>query len=201
MAEELKAFIEKIQEEGVRAAEDKAKEIGRRAAADAAGIVNKAKKDAEKMIAETREKIARMEASGHASLKQAGRDLILTLRKEINSMLERLVASHVHKALSAEELSAMINTVLKDCHKDEKREIVITLRKEDLEKLEKGFIGELRAELKKGITLKSSDDIHGGFMISYDAGRSYYDFTDRALAQYLYNSLKPGLAGILEDAE
>lgn len=201
MAEELKALIEKIQEEGVRAAESKAADIERRASATAAEIVAKARKEADRIISDAKDKAARMEESGHATLRQAGRDLILTLRKEINATLERIVASHVHKALSPDELADMITAALKECHRDEKHEIVIMLRKEDLERLEKGFMNELRAELKKGMTLKAADDIRGGFMISYDSGRSYYDFTDKSLAHYLATALKPGLADILDDAK
>jgi vacuolar-type H+-ATPase subunit E/Vma4 len=200
MAEELKGLIEKIQEEGVRSAEAKASEIIRRATAEAAGITAKAKKDADKAVADAKTQITRLEDSSRATLKQAGRDFMLTLRKEILSMLDKLVASHVHKALTAEELIAVIMAVLKGCRKDDAHEIIISMKREDLEKLEKAFLNELRSEIKKGITLKPSDDVHGGFMISYDSGKSYYDFTDKALAKYLSTSLKPALAGILDNA-
>jgi hypothetical protein len=40
----------------------------------------------------------------------------------------------------------------------------------------------------------------GGFTISFDSGRSCYDFTDRALAAYIGTYLKPKLNQILQEA-
>ena len=84
MAEELKNLIEKIHQEGVKAAEDKASDIENEAKRQAKAIVERAEKEAKDVIAEAKGKIAEMEGSGKVSLKQAGRDLLLSLRKEIN---------------------------------------------------------------------------------------------------------------------
>jgi len=197
MAEELKDLIEKIQTEGVKAAEDRAKEITDEAGRKAGAIVKDAAREAERLTGEARDRIAKMEESSRASLKQAGRDLILSLREEINAMLDKIVASHVHKALDHGELAGVIQTLVKERAGEAATGIEISLRKEDLEKLEKGFLNQLRDEVKKGVTLKASDDIHGGLTISYDDGKSYYDFTDKALAKYIALYLKPKLAEIL----
>jgi len=200
MAEELKDLIEKIREEGVLAAEEKARQIEAAARQEAQVIVEKARRDAEKALAEAKERISRMEDGQKASLKQAGRDLILSLKKEIGAMLDKIVLSHVHKALSTEELARMIPALIKEHPKLGKEEIVISLKKEDLEKLEKGFLSELREEIKKGVILKASEEIQAGFMISYDSGKSYYDFTDKALGRYISSFLKPKLGEILNGA-
>ena len=82
---------------------------------------------------------------------------------------------------------------------EEKAGAVISLKKEDLEKLEKGFLQELKEKVKSGITLKSTADISGGFTISFDSGKSHLDFTDHALAEYLSSLLKPKLAELLKE--
>jgi vacuolar-type H+-ATPase subunit E/Vma4 len=197
MTEELKGQIEKIQQEGIQAAEEKAKAIEDQARRAADRAVEEAGKEAEKIIADAKGKALLMEEGGKAALKQAGRDFLISLRKEIAAMLDRVVTAHVHKALTAEELAVLITDLVKDSRLDAKKGIIISLRKEDLEKLEKGLFNELRGEIKKGVTLKASDEIEGGFLISYDSGRSYYDFTDKALAHYISLQLKPKLAGIL----
>jgi vacuolar-type H+-ATPase subunit E/Vma4 len=197
MTEELKGLIEKIQQEGIQAAEEKAKAIEDQARRAADRAVEEAGKEAEKIIADAKGKALLMEEGGKAALKQAGRDFLISLRKEIAAMLDRVVTAHVHKALTAEELAVLITDLVKDSRLDAKKGIIISLRKEDLEKLEKGLFNELRGEIKKGVTLKASDEIEGGFLISYDSGRSYYDFTDKALAHYISLQLKPKLAGIL----
>ncbi|NQU73603.1 MAG: hypothetical protein HQ547_02710 [Candidatus Omnitrophica bacterium] len=197
MSEELKGLIEKIQQEGVKAGEDRARDIEQQAKGQAKDIVEKAKREAEKLIAEAKDKAVKTEESTKTSLKQAGRDLLLGLRKEINSMLDRLISSRVREALNPGALAKIITLLVKE-HK-EKGDIIISLKKEDIENLEKGFLGELNEETKKGITLKPSEDIHGGFIISYDGGKSHYDFTDKALAEYIGQYLKPKLDEVLKD--
>jgi len=201
MAEELKGLIEKIQEEGIKAAEEKAREIEESARDKAAGTIEKAKLKAEALIEEAKENVLRMEGSARADLKQAGRDLMISLKKEISAMLDKIIVSHVHRALTAEELAKIIVALVEGrVDKGAEGHIVISLKKEDLEHLERGFLSELKNEIKKGVTLKSSDEIDGGFLISYDSGKSYYDFTDKALARYISVSLRPKLAEILGEA-
>jgi V/A-type H+-transporting ATPase subunit E len=201
MAEELKDLIAKIQQEGVDVARQKADEIESKAKAHAASIVENATKDAEKLIAQAKQEIARMESSARESLRQAGRDLLISLRKQISSMLDKIVTSHVHKALSIEEIAKIISALVKESHaKADGSEIVITMKKDDLEKMTKGMLADLRDEIKKGITLKSSDEIHGGFVISYDSGKSYYDFTDAAIAKYITAHINAKLSDIFNGA-
>ena len=200
MAEELKELIEKIQLEGVKAAEDKALVIEAEARARADKAVEKGAKEAERMISEAKAEIRRLEEGAKNSVKQASRDTMLSLRKEIYSMLERIVGSHVHKALSAEELAKILTAMIKGHGGEDKQNIIVSLKKDDLEKVEKAVFAELGQEAKKGIRLKVVTDIHGGFLISYDSGRSYFDFSDKALAEYLSLHLKARLGDIVKEA-
>ncbi|MFH1622747.1 MAG: V-type ATP synthase subunit E family protein [Candidatus Omnitrophota bacterium] len=200
MAEEIKNLIEKIQQEGIQAAEDKARQIEEQAKQKVNHILEKAKREAEKITQDAKANAAKMEESAKASLKQAARDLLITLRKEINSMLDKLIVSQVGQALDAHELSKIITLLIKECKDKAKEEIMILLKKEDLQKIEKGLLSELKEETKKGIVLKPSEDITGGFIISFDSGKSHYDFTDKALAEYISLYLKPKLGKILDGA-
>ena len=112
MAEELKELIEKIQEEGVKAAENKAKDIGDRAKSQAGSIIDEARKEAADIIAATKDRVDKMEVSHKASLKQAARNLKINLRKEINSMLNSIVRMRVREALGSKELSKILNTLM-----------------------------------------------------------------------------------------
>lgn len=198
MAEDLKGLIEKINQEGVKAAEEKAQEIEAEAKRQAEGIIEKAKKEAEKIIAEAKDEAARMEKSGKASLAQAGRNLILSLRKEITSMLDGLVASRLREELSPSAIVKIINSLIKNYKGAAEGNVIVSLNKEDLQSLEKDFLADLKREVKKGITLKRADDIQAGFIISYDSGKSHFDFTDKGLAEYISLYLKPQLAELLK---
>ncbi len=200
MTEDIKNLIEKIQEEGVKAAEDKAKQIENEARLYANQIIEKAKKEAEKIISDAKDKVAKMEESGKVSLKQSGRDLLISIRKEIDSMLNKIIKSSIQQSLSPEELSKIIATLIKDYKGKEKENIIVSLKKEDIEKLDKAFLGKLQEEIKKEIVLRPSDDIIGGLIISYDGGKSHFDFTDKTLAEYIGSYIKPKIGEILKEA-
>ena len=200
MAEELKELLEKIQREGVDAADERSRQIESQARRHAEEIVEKAKKEADRILSDARSSAARAEEGGRQSLKQAARDTLISLRKEISAMLDRIIVSHVHKSLGTEELSAMLLSLVKESGCGNKEKTVISMKKDDLEKIEKSFLDELSVEVKKGIILKAAPDIKSGFTISYDSGKSYYDFTDQALAEFIASYLKPHLGKILEAA-
>ncbi len=198
MAEEIKELIEKIRSEGVKAGLDKAKTIEEDARKRARKIVTDAEAEAERILSEARESISRSEESSRASLNQAARDVIIGLKKEIVAELNKIILSHVKKALTVEETGKLITSLLKECKTGLKSDVIISLNKEDVQKLAGILTSELSEELKKGFVLKPSEDIRGGLTISYDRGKSYYDFTDKALAEYIGSYIKPQLLEILK---
>jgi V/A-type H+-transporting ATPase subunit E len=200
MAEELKELLEKIQREGIDAAEERARAIEAEARHRADEIIRSAGERAAGIVSEAQARIAKEESSGRQSLKQAARDTLISLHQEIVSMLDKIVTTHVHKALSADELTKIILVLVKDVGCAGKEKTIVSLKKEDLEKIEKALFGELGAEAKRSIVLKHAAGIKGGFTISYDSGKSYYDFSDKALAEYITAYLKPELAKRLEEA-
>ncbi len=200
MAEELKELLEKIRREGIDAAEERAREIEAQARRRSEEIIRGAEKRSSDIISEAEARIAKAEESGRQSLKQAARDTLISLHQEIAAMLDKIIATHINKALGTEELTKILIAIIKDAGSSAKDKTVISLKKEDLDKVEKALFAELGAEAKKAVTLKHAAGIKGGFTISYDSGRSYYDFTDKALAEYMAAYLRPELAKRLEEA-
>jgi V/A-type H+-transporting ATPase subunit E len=197
MPEELKDLIEKIKRDGVQAAETKAGQIESEARAKAQEMLIRAKKDSERIVSDARDEAVKLRDSGQAALRQAGRDMLITLKKEMVALLDTVAARGIGAALKGDDLVRILKDLIKDQTDSDKKDIVITVGKEDLDRLEKALLADLSKEMKKGITLKASDDVEGGFLISYDHGKSYYDFTEAALAGYIASSLKPRLADIL----
>ena len=87
MAEDIQGLIEKINQEGVKSAEDNARRIKEQALLEAEGIVAKAKAQAQGLLSEAKDAISKLEEKEKTLLSQAGRDMLLVLRKEINDML------------------------------------------------------------------------------------------------------------------
>lgn len=185
MAEDLKKLIEKIQKEGVEAAKIKALEIEAEANAHAKVTIQKAKEEANRLLDEAKDEISRQKEAALSLLQQAARDTVISLRQELLKKFSSIIKQETHQALKSKDLAEILFKLIKECCKDPGSNIEITLSKEDADKLTQVFISGFKEELKKGITLKTSDEISGGFLISYDCGKSQFDFTDSALAEYL----------------
>lgn len=199
MADQIKELLDKIQAEGVQAAQDKAREIEKEARAKADWIVQKADAQAKKILEDAKEASDRMQASGQAALQQAARDVILFLKKEIFAMLERLIAAQVSAALTPEALSAIISSLVRAYADKSDSAVIVYLNEQDKKTLEGHFLKELQDQSRKGVELRSQDGISAGFVISFDNGKSQFDFTDREMAVYLASLLKPSIAHLLDD--
>lgn len=200
MAEELRGLIEKIQTEGIQAAEKKAAEIIEEARTKAAAAEEQAKESAARLTADANDGIKRHEAAVRASLEQAARDTVLTLKKNITALLDAIIRTHVQKTMTGDEMARMITGLVKGTAAGKRDDIVISLAADDEKALRKTLLAELGEAAARGIALKGSPDIRGGFLISFDKGSSSYDVTDRALAEYLATVVKPELAELLRKA-
>jgi len=198
MTEEIKDLIAKIQAEGVQAAQAKADEVKAQANILAQKIISDDKLQAKKILEQAEFEAKRTEDATEATLKQAGRDLLISLRKEINFMLDKIIKTDIRHALGTEELVKIITNLIKDTKLSSSSEIEISLNSHDKEKLEKGFLKQLIQETAKKIVLKSNEGIEAGFVISFDSGKSVFDFSSQALAEYISTTLHPELAKLLK---
>jgi vacuolar-type H+-ATPase subunit E/Vma4 len=150
------------------------------------------------MISAADERIRLEDERERALLAQAGRDLLLSLRQEINAMLGRIVRSDIREALTPEALHKLIMEIIRNYSTKEQNEIIISLNEKDMDLLERHYLLQLRQEATGGITLHPGEEVQGGFTISFDGGKSCYDFTDKTLAGYIMTYLKPKLRKVLE---
>jgi V/A-type H+-transporting ATPase subunit E len=200
MAQEIKDLIAKIQSEGVTIAQERAREIEDKAKEQAQKIIAAARLEAQRIISDARKEQEEIKLSTESACSQAGRDFLITLRSRINGLLDRLVQENIRQILTAEELSGVILSLVKTAAA-KTGQIVITLNENDRALLEKAFLHKLIEEVKSGIVLKSSDEISAGFRISFDAGKSHFDFTDVSLAEYISSKIRPELSRIFKNVE
>ena len=200
MAERLKELLEKINKEGVQAGEEKKREIESKAEGDAKRIIEKAKKEAKKIIEDAELKAKKTAQATEASLRQGARDLILSLKDEIRKILDNIIVAETQEAMSSEDVVDILTRLIEKYidKKGETSDIKILLKKEDLDKLKKGLMLKLKEKSKLGIEFKSSPNINAGFSISFDKGKSYFDFTDEGLSEALSAYLNPELKKLLK---
>ena len=197
MAQEIKDLIAKIQQEGIQVAQEQAAQIKAQADRAAMKTISEAKIEAQSIIEQANIQAKKLDDSTRAVLKQAGRDMLINLRQEIVSMLDRLIKMDLRQSLTAQELSGIISILIKSAPLTLGSQIIVSLNQLDKDKLEQGFLKQLVEETKKSIVLKSTDGIDSGFVISFDAGKSIFDFSGQALSDYICGRLRPELNKIL----
>jgi V/A-type H+-transporting ATPase subunit E len=198
MAEELKALLDKIQKEGIETARQEAGLIHERAQKEADEILLGARNEAKKLLEDAGQKIRQERESSAAALKQTGRDVVLSLKKQIIATLDKIVALDARQALSPQELADLIKLAVQQYGTQDSRAVLVSLKDEDRRRLEENFLSQLKNDLKKNIILESSEELKGGFIISFDEGKSHFDFSDKALAAYLAGLVRPKLAELLK---
>lgn len=193
MAQDIQSLIDKINREGLQAARENAGRIEAEAKKKAEDIVSRAAREAEEIIAKAKKDAAKAEEETRIVLKQAFRDLSLNFKNEINRILTKAAAGQIKEALTPQGMAQIIAAIIKDSLRPEKGGIVISLNKESARELEEALFSMLAGEIKKGITIRPSEDVPAGFLISFDAGKSHYDFSPQGLAEYISLYLKPKL--------
>jgi len=200
MSEKLKELLNKINEEGVQKAEENAKAIELEAKKDADKILKCAKGEAKRIIDDAKNKAAKTEKATELVLKQASRDLILSLKDEIRKVFHKIVSGETAKAMSCENMADILKDLIEAYLKEDGKasDIKVLLKKEDLERLKKSFIAKLKDRLKDGVEFRPSPNINAGFSISFDKGKSFFDFTDEGLKEALCAYLNPEVTRLLK---
>ncbi len=195
---QLKELLEKINKDGVEAADKKASEIISAAEKKASEIVEKAKNDADRIISDGKAEAAKAEAGGKAAVAQAGRDLVLKTKAEIESIFKSIIERETAAAMSGKALEDAVVTVVKSWA--EKGEYDVQLSDKDFSDLEKSLTAKLAAELKSGVEIKPFSGVDSGFRVSDKDGGSYFNFTAEAVAVNLSQLLNPKLAEIISES-
>jgi V/A-type H+-transporting ATPase subunit E len=195
MEMELKTIIEKIKQEGVGEAEKKAADMIKEAEAKGKGIIEEAKKKA--ILKEAERDATALKKNGQEAVKQASRDVLLSLREKIVDLFDIIIKKEVAAQLSPAVLKEMIVKLAKSFTKGQELDVEVLLSDRDKKSLEEELFSALKKEIKKGITIKVSPKIERGFRIGQKDKESYYDFTDEAIAEAFMTHLNPKIVEIL----
>ena len=197
MEVQLKELIEKIKNEGVKTAEEKANGIVAEAQAKAEQIISEAQKNADLIIQNGKAEVEKYKNASDQALKQAGRDLLLNLKGKLKDIFSSVVETETNSALSSEVTEKAIIELVRSWNKEELKDLNILIPKKLLEEVEASLKNRLAEELKAGLEIKPFDNINAGFRVSEKNGSAYYDFTDKGVAEVLSQYLNPRLNEIL----
>jgi V/A-type H+-transporting ATPase subunit E len=196
---QLKELIDKIKNDGVKNAEENAARIIAEAKEQAAEIVGKAQKDADKLRETARADVEKTERSGREALRQAGRDLILTVRQEVENLFAGVLEKETAGVLDAGLLSELVGSAVKALSEGGGSDFDVLVPEKQLSAVQSGLVSSLGAEIASGIEIKPFKGLDAGFRVSMKDGSAFYDFSESDIAALLGKYLNPGLASLLSE--
>ncbi len=196
---QLKELIERIKSEGVENAEQQAQQIVNEAEERAKKIVADAEKEADSIRKNAEEEARKREATGRETLKQAGRDILLSTEKQLQQLFDRIITEETADAMKGEYLQDLIGKVVEQLESDAP-DLAVLVDEKELQNIEEGLRGKLSQALAEGMEIKPLSGVDAGFQVSYKDGSAYYNFTAEGIAEILSGYLNPRLAEILKEA-
>lgn len=194
---QLKEFLDKIKAEGVEAGQNEAAALRQKAEAEAKALVDQAKAQAKAELENARAEIGRLEQAQKAALAQASRDLLLSLRQQVDRLFKTLLADAVGQALTpalAEKLILQLAASLKAST------LEVQVAPAQAAELEKALKASLAAQLKGGLTVQPNPRLAKGFRVAEGKDGAYFDWSAEALAEVLAASVSPALGELLKNA-
>jgi len=201
MTEQVQELINKIKTEGIQEAQSKAQEMEAAAQKKADDIIASAEQKALQLMSDAKAHQERLQDATQKALQQAARDMLLKLRQEICASLTRVADREVRQALSTDKLAALIEKAIKGYAKGNQAEdIVVLLGEKDYKALKDSLLAQLKESVKQEVNVRQSNHVSSGFTISFDEGRSSYEFTDETLVDFLSRSVNEDVAALLNEA-
>jgi len=197
MEVEIKGIIDKIKMEGVAEAEKKAAEMIGLADEKAKTMIIIAKKERENILSQAKEEANSIRETGCSAVKQAHRDLLLSLREEIVKLFDKVVKKEVKEQFTPDVLKKAVGAIMESFSAGEKTDLEIILPEEDKSALKQYFTSKLKNKMTEGVTIKTSRNIEKGFFVGQKGENSYYDFTDDAIAEAINSFLNPKIVEML----
>ncbi len=190
---QIQDLIDSIRKEGLDKTNAECEKLIAEAKEKAEGIVKEAEEKAAKLVSDAERRIELEEKSSKAGLEQASRDALLSFRKKMEDEVSLILKSKVSSSLDPKALVELISLLLKE---EEDGSVVLVP-----EKLEKEVAASLAKELAdkvaKGLQVKGSGLIGGGFKIMEKDGEGYIDLSDDALVSLLMPHLSDSLKKLI----
>lgn len=196
---QIQDLVESIKRDGIAEAEKRAAEIVAEAKRKADEIVRNGAKEAEKLTDDAKKEVAVLKQSGKAAVEQAGRDVILSLKKSINTHFDRLLEANVSKALAGKDLVSLIVSVVKSGMVNPDG-TTIEVPQNHVDQLTESLRGQLAQELKDGLEIKPVSSVDVGFRLATTDGSSYYDFSADEITRMLAPFLNTTVQNILSSS-
>ncbi len=164
-------LVQSIKRDGIEQARKEADAIIVTAKAQANDIIAASKAEAERNLENARREIE----SSKALILQAQRDAVLSVRKELGTMLERIMADKVAKELSEASLAKLVIAAIGD---DDPAKFSV-----EIDEAKASIRSTLAKQIEKGLEIHPAKG--AALRLCCKDGSGFYDFSDEQIASLL----------------
>ncbi len=206
-------LVDRIRDQGVQAANEKANQILRDAENKSAKMLSDARREVERLRENTHNEIASYHEAALEALKLSARDTVLHLESKVASAFEVFVKRLVTSATRDEQFIKSIVLVLaghvakeqivdKDIQILISESIIMDQPNEKMRERAQQTILALSSEmLREGVELIPSSEINGGASVRLVKEKLEIDLSDKAISRLLYQRILPRFKAIFEGSE
>lgn len=200
MAEDIQGLLNRIQSEGIEKAEAEKKKILEAAKQQAEEILAQAKKEAAEIVKNAETEAGISESKGKAAVKQAARDVILSLQADLQKRLDAIVRDSLGQAITPDLMGQIVMKMAEKYLSQENSDTIeLLLSPTDAAALESGLKAGLLADLKAKPEIMISNNLSSGLKIGIKGSDLFFDFSDDALTEVICNYAGPKLAAAIKD--
>ena len=198
MADELQALLNKITDDEWKKTDAEREKVLSQAREEAEAITKQAKSEAQTIVKNAKTEADMFLQKGEESLRQASRDVLLALRKELEERVTQTVTEMMKSTLSGTTLAQAVVALLQEFVKKDGAtdDITVLLPKEQVEAVEKAVRAQLAADFKAKPAFAPAA-FPAGFKLQFKETGVLYDFTDDSLAQAVSAYVGPKIAAML----
>lgn len=190
MSDDLQSLLDKIEQEGIGKAKQEAEAILSSVKQEAAQLLADARKEAESLRTAARQDADAFAQRSKETLRQAARDVQLSIGQAVGNLLETVLAADVDAALASPETAGkLVAEAVASYIKEGKVELAVP----------GALLETLRAQLaaRPEVTVVTDETFGTGFKVRLADGRVEHDFSGAAVTQALSRLLRPQLAELL----
>jgi V/A-type H+-transporting ATPase subunit E len=202
MAEQLQGLLERIQKDGIEKADAESQRLITEAKAQAATIISDAEARAKAELENAAREGEAFAERGKVALRQAARDIVITVGDAITNAFRQIVQSETQAALEGEALSELIGQIVESYAKTDAgtKRIDVLLPEADQKRVRDHFASRFSAALSNGVTIRGDSSLVSGFRVSLADGKIEHDFSGAAITDALCELLRPHIAQIVREA-
>ena len=193
MEQQIQDLIASIRKEGIDSARAEADRIIQEAKDKADAIVKEAEKERDKMVADAEKSIALEKSSSEAAIRQAARDVSLSLKKSIEDEYSKILSAALSKEMHGSNLIGLVKAVLSSDVSGK----AVELPAEDVNALASELSKTFASEIASGLEFRPSQSLQSGFRITEKDGSGYIDVSAEKCQELLFPYLSDALKSIL----